>query len=353
MVHPVFRTPKSIIFYLVTWVVFIMAQVLILYYFYEFPFRYAVWDASIYLVFYSFLGLGLWYPIRFIYMSESNVYSKILNFIGLGTGTLILWQLLGSSFLSLVLSEHGNLFEFNKLVMPMRLLAGALIFMILSLAYYLIMFYTSLEDKKISEANLKAQARESELMMLKYQLNPHFLFNSLNSINSLTLSDPEKARNMIVKLSAYLRYSLESDQEYFKELKGEIDNIRRYLEIEKTRFGERINYEEFIDDSCLELKVPSMILQPLFENAIKHGVHESTDPVLIQMKCNSSDDFLNMEVRNTMLENRKLIKGTGTGLNNVGDRLFSAYRKEKLMEIAQEGNWFVVRIKIPLSLEKL
>ena len=353
MVHPVFRTPKSILFYLVTWVVFIMAQVLVLYYFYEFPLRYATWDASIYLIFYSFLGLGLWYPIRFIYMSESNVFSKILNFIGLGTGTLVLWQLLGSSFLRLVLNEHENLIDFNKLVMPMRLLAGALIFMILSLAYYLIMFYTSLEDKKISEANLKAQARESELMMLKYQLNPHFLFNSLNSINSLTLSDPEKARNMIVKLSAYLRYSLESDQEYFKELKGEIDNIRRYLEIEKTRFGERINYEEFIDDSCLELKVPSMILQPLFENAIKHGVHESTDPVLIQMKCNSSDDFLIMEVRNTMLENRKLIKGTGTGLNNVGDRLFSAYRKEKLMEIAQEENWFVVRIKIPLSLEKL
>ncbi len=158
---------------------------------------------------------------------------------------------------------------------------------------------------------------------------------------------------MIVKLSAYLRYSLESDQEYFKELKGEINNIRRYLEIEKIRFGERINYEEFIDDSCLEQKVPSMILQPLFENAIKHGVHESTDPVLIQMKCNSSDDYLNIEVRNTMLENGKLIKGTGTGLNNVRNRLFSAYMEENLLEICQEDNWFVVRIKIPLFPEKL
>ncbi|MEA1897853.1 MAG: histidine kinase, partial [Bacteroidota bacterium] len=267
MVHPVFRTPKSIIFYIVTWVVFIMAQILVLYYFYEFPFRNAIWDASIYLVFYGFLGLGLWYPIRFIYMSESKSYSKMLNFIGLGAGTLVLWQLLGSSLLRLVLNEHEQLIEFNELIMPVRLLAGALIFMILSLAYYLIIFYTSLEDRKINEVSLKAQARESELMMLKYQLNPHFLFNSLNSINSLTLSDPEKARNMIVKLSAYLRYSLESDQENFKELKREIDNIRRYLEIEKTRFGERINYEEFIDNSCLDQKVPSMILQPLFENA--------------------------------------------------------------------------------------
>lgn len=353
MLHPVFRTPKSIGFYLVTWVVFIMAQILVLYYFYDFPLKYAVLDASIYLTLYSFLGLGLWYPVRFIYMSESNVYSMILNFLGLGTGTLVLWQLLGSSFLRLVLNEHDNLVELNQLVVPMRLLAGALIFMILSLAYYLIMFYTSLEDKKINEVNLKAQARESELMMLKYQLNPHFLFNSLNSINSLTLSDPEKARNMIVKLSAYLRYSLESDQEYFKELKGEINNIRRYLEIEKIRFGERINYEEFIDDSCLEQKVPSMILQPLFENAIKHGVHESIDPVFIQMKCNSSKGFLNIEVRNTMIENKKLIKGTGTGLSNVRARLFSAYREENLMDVFQDDNCFVVKLKIPLSPDKL
>ncbi len=353
MDHPVFRTLKSSIFYLISWVVFIMAQVIVLHIFYEFPLRYTIWDASIYFILYSFFGLGLWYPIRFIYMSDSDIFSKILNFLGLGAGTLVFWQLLGSSFLGMVLNEYENLIEFNQLIMPMRLLAGALIFMIMSLAYYLIMFYTSLEDRKVNEANLKARARESELMMLKYQLNPHFLFNSLNSINSLTLSDPEKARNMIVKLSAYLRYSLESDQEYFKDLKGEIDNIRRYLEIEKTRFGKRINYEELIDDSCLEQKVPSMILQPLFENAIKHSVHESTDPVMIQIKCNSSDVFLNIEVRNTMLENKKLIRGTGMGLSNVRDRLFSAYRKENLMVVSQEDNWFVVRLKIPLSSEKL
>ncbi len=353
MVHPVFRSPKSIIFYLATWAVFIMAQVLVLYLFYDFPFRYVLWDASIYYVFYSFFGLGLWYPIRFIYMSESDVFSKILNFLGLGAGTLVLWQLLGSAFLRLVLNEHENLIKFNQLVMPIRLLAGALIFMILSLAYYLIMFYTSMEDRKINEVNLKAQARESELMMLKYQLNPHFLFNSLNSINSLTLSDPGKARNMILKLSAYLRYTLEFNGEHFKELKGEIDNIRRYLEIEKTRFGERIHYEEFIDDLCLEQKLPAMILQPLFENAIKHGVHESTDPTLIQLKCNLSDDFLNIELRNSLVENRKITRGTGTGLRNVRDRLFSAYGEQNLMDIAQEDNCFVVRLKIPRSADKL
>ncbi|MEA1898000.1 MAG: histidine kinase, partial [Bacteroidota bacterium] len=148
-------------------------------------------------------------------------------------------------------------------------------------------------------------------------------------------------------------YSLESDQENFKELKNEVDNTRRYLEIEKTRFGERINYEEFIDNSCLDQKVPSMILQPLFENAIKHGVHESTDPVVIQLKCSSSDGFLNIEVRNTMIENKKLIAGTGTGLSNVRDRLFLAYREENLMDKYQDDKWFVVRLKIPLSHDKL
>jgi len=353
MVHPVTRNSRSIVFYVATWVIFMMAQVLVLFFFYEFPFRYAIWDALVYFGILSFLGLGLWYPIRFIYMSESSVYSKILNFIGLGTGTLITWQLFGFFILELVLGGQENLDEFNQLEMPIRLLAGALIFMILSLVYYLIMFYTSLEDKKINEANLKASVRESELMRLKYQLNPHFLFNSLNSINSLTLSDPDKARNMIVKLSDYLRYSLESDQEHFKELKGEIDNIRRYLEIEKIRFGEKIHYEELIDDSCLKNKVPAMILQPLFENAIKHGVHESTESVLIQLKCKSSGDYIKIEIRNNLVVSRKITSGTGTGLNNVRARLFSTYGKENLMNIFQKDNSFIVELMIPLIPEKL
>ena len=133
--------------------------------------------------------------------------------------------------------------------------------------------------------------------MLKAQINPHFIFNSLNSISSLTLSSPEDAREMIVKMSEFLRYSLGQDSEQIS-LRVELDQIKRYLDIEKVRFGDQLVFESVMDQECLEWPVPRLILQPLFENAIKHGLYESIETVTISLAGSKKGNNILLTISN-------------------------------------------------------
>jgi two-component system, LytTR family, sensor kinase len=126
---------------------------------------------------------------------------------------------------------------------------------------------------------LKSLVKEAELHALKSQINPHFLFNSLNSISSLTMTDPLKAQEMVINLSSLMRYSLKHDQVDKVPFSEELKNNQLYLQIEKVRFGNKFNAVFDIDDKCLNANIPNMILQPLYENAIKYGVYEATEPV--------------------------------------------------------------------------
>ena len=134
------------------------------------------------------------------------------------------------------------------------------------LTYYLFESLTNLSEKKAKEARLESLIKETELKMLRSQINPHFLFNSLNSVSSLTITDPEKARDMVIKLSEFMRYALSRKDEQPVSFRSELENLRLYLNIEKVRFGDRLSIEENIDENCLEIKMPVMLLQPLYEN---------------------------------------------------------------------------------------
>jgi two-component system, LytTR family, sensor kinase len=118
---------------------------------------------------------------------------------------------------------------------------------------------------------LKSQVREGELKMLRSQINPHFLFNSLNSVSSLTVTNPLKARDMIVKLSDFMRYSLSSRNEQPVTLGNEMESLRLYLQIEKVTIRRKAQIEEEISPECLQALMPGMLLQPLYENAVNTG----------------------------------------------------------------------------------
>ena len=216
--------------------------------------------------------------------------------------------------------------------------------------YYLIIFLSSYEEKRVKETELKSLVKEAELNLLKYKINPHFLFNSLNSISSLTLSAPEKAHEMILKLSDYLRYSLQSGKDIMQSLADELDNVHLYLDIEKIRFRERIDFIEETDEECMGYKVPGMILQPLFENAIKHGVHESTETVRIKFICKIESPFILIKIRNNYVSANGYLMGTGTGLESVKNRLIIIYNRHDLMEINKKDDIFEVKLKIPVSI---
>jgi LytS/YehU family sensor histidine kinase len=189
--------------------------------------------------------------------------------------------------------------------------------------------------------------RDAELNMLKSQINPHFLFNSLNSISSLTMTNPTEAREMIIRLSDFLRYSLKHRENEYVPLKEELGRMKDYLAIEKIRFGDKLLYEFDIDGSCQEFPVPTMIFQPLFENAIRHSVYESVHPVQIRFLCSSNEGSLKAIISNDYDPDIPTRKGTGVGLQNVRQRIELAYQGKGSVYWKGENGLFTVTIVIP------
>lgn len=186
--------------------------------------------------------------------------------------------------------------------------------------------------------------------MLRSQINPHFLFNSLNSVNSLIITNPDKAREMIINLSEFMRYTLSKKDEQPVSLKSELENLKLYLEIEKVRFGDKLSTEENIDTECLETKMPVMILQPLYENAIKHGVYESTDRVRIITSAKKTNKAVEITITNNYDDTAPPKTGTGTGLINVVRRLELFYGDKASLKTTKENGIYIVLLKIPLDI---
>lgn len=351
MEHPFLRK-QFILFYFAGWVVFFALITGVLLGFYQMPIWIIVPDTLINIILFALLGIGLWYPLEFIYQSSNGYYSNLLNLTGLGLASVGLWVFSGRILSRLVFAEEGEAMNYIQQSFPLKIIAGVVIFLILILIYYLFIYLTGYEEKRLAEAELKSLAKEAELNLLKYKLNPHFLFNSLNSISSLTISAPEKAHEMILKLSEYLRYSLRSEQDYKCSLVDELNNVRLYMEIEKVRFGNRLVFVENTEEACFRQQVPAMLLQPLFENVIKHGVHDSTESIRLEFDCLIRDPFLVMMVRNNFIDTNEETISTGTGLESVRKRLYMIYNRPDLMEISKKDGIFEVNIKIPLELNR-
>jgi len=163
----------------------------------------------------------------------------------------------------------------------------------------------------------------------------------------LTLTNDEKAQDMVIKLSEFLRYSLHKNQDRNTSLQEELQSLKLYLDIEKIRFGERLCLQEDIQKDCLQKELPHMLLQPIFENAIKHGVYESTEPVSIQVEGRCAPDLLTLKISNTYDTEAVAKKGEGVGLNNVRNRLRLVYGGGELLKIQRTDTTFTVILLIP------
>lgn len=212
------------------------------------------------------------------------------------------------------------------------------------------LWYSHLDQRETNELRSESEKliREAELNNLRQQLQPHFLFNSLNSISSLIISDPEKARDMIFQLSDFLRGTLKKETQQWISLKEEFEYLRLYLEIEKVRFGNRLQTELIYPDDILNFKIPVLLLQPVVENAIKFGLYDTTGIVPISIEAISDDKYLKVIVKNPFdPETSVPLKGTGFGLDSVKRRLFLLFARADLVETGTDGQIFITKIKIP------
>lgn len=214
------------------------------------------------------------------------------------------------------------------------------------------LWFTMVEYREADERRsaMEKLAREAELSQLRQQLQPHFLFNSLNSISALAGSRPEEARKMIQQLSDFFRGTLKKDDHNLITLSEELEHLTLYLEIEKVRFGHRLRTEIECTESAMPLKLPPLLLQPVVENAIKFGLYDTLGETTIRIKAAKIDNHLDITVENPFdPTSSPPRRGTGFGLNSIRRRLYLLYARNDLLSISQKENTFSTTIKIPQS----
>ena len=213
-----------------------------------------------------------------------------------------------------------------------------------------VLWYTQQDQKENEKRKTDAEklAREAELYNLRQQLQPHFLFNSLNSINALIGLRPDEARKMIHQLSDFLRGTLKKDDQAPVTLAEELHQVQLYLDIEKVRFGHRLEAEISCDTQSGEMMLPPMLLQPIVENSIKFGLYDTTEAVTISIRAEANDNYLVLMVQNPYdAQTSRPMKGTGFGLSGVRRRLYLLFTRNDLVETHAADNIFTTIIKIP------
>lgn len=347
MLNPLAKNRQYFIGYLIVWLIVTLVQVVFFHFFLEVGFGESLADAVVFNLIFALLGISLWYVIRVKIKENLTLTELILNHLITGVATVALW--IGGAYSLMILLDPGDAsyLKFLNQSLPWRVISGIFFYLIFVLIYYILIYNDDLQQKLKTEAELNSLIQEAELDALKAQINPHFLFNSLNSISSLTITDPVKAQEMVIRLSDFMRYSLSYDRNETTTLRRELENAERYLDIEKVRFGERLKYQFSIAESCVMLPIPNMILQPLLENAVKHGVHQSIGEVMIRLDCSDSFDFATLKITNSYDPASRRIKGEGIGLNNIRKRLQLTYRRADLFEVKPGEDEFEVHIRIP------
>ncbi len=215
-------------------------------------------------------------------------------------------------------------------------------------AFYLgIKNWRSWQIERENALKSAALAQKAQLEMLRYQLNPHFLFNALNSIRASVNEDGNRARQMITQLSEFLRHSLTGVEDKEISLREELEAARNYLAIEKIRFEENLEIEYEVEEKAEEFLVPCFLLNPLIENAVKHGLQASPNPLKIKISAKLEGESLRLEVANTgSLNNLQNSNGTKIGLKNVRERLEKLYGEKGGFELKQDGEFVVAKIGI-------
>lgn len=213
-----------------------------------------------------------------------------------------------------------------------------------------LLWYTQLDQQadNTRKLDMERMAREAELNKLRQQLQPHFLFNSLNSISALTGTQPERARHMIQQLSDFLRGTLRKEEQQWTTFEEELQHLQLYLDIEKVRFGHRLQTNIDCAEDALQMKLPSMLLQPLVENAIKFGLYDTLGEVTIFISAKKVNEQLEITVRNPYDESTSAqVKGTGFGLASIQRRLFLLFARYDLLQIKKDAQQFITIISIP------
>jgi signal transduction histidine kinase len=313
------------------------------------------WVQSLLFVFpmvvvYAFLCLSAWYPCRALPLGDERAEMALVMHIAAAALSALLWVSMawalaeGFKRSTLYAGKTDLTAEHTGIIF----IAGMLLYLLSVAIHYLFAAAEASREAERRALEAEVAARDAELQALKAQLNPHFLFNSLNSVASLAATDPAGARDMCIQLGDYLRGTLKSGSG-LQPLAEELAQVRRFLRVESVRYGDRLRVVEEIEDKCLGVKVPPLLLQPLVENALKHGIGELVEggEVLIGARC--SGELLTVWVENPVDPENTSKTGAGVGLANVRHRLENVFGDTARIRSGRSGETFRAEVVIPIA----
>jgi two-component system, LytTR family, sensor histidine kinase AlgZ len=298
---------------------------------------------------YAAMCLVAWYPTRATPLHTSGFTRLVVTQLAAAGLVSSAWTFVALAYTyALSFTERFQHIRDRAALDKIFFGVGVLLYLLSVAVHYLLAAMQRSQEAEQHASEAQLLARDAELRALKAQINPHFLFNSLNSISALTTIDPLKAREMCITLADFLRSTLGLGEKSLIPLEEEMALIRRFLAVEKVRFGSRLQIEESIDPASLNCLVPPLLLQPLVENAIAHGVANLPEGgwIRIHAACNA-DSQIHLTVENNFDPEYKPKRSRGIGMSNVRERLLTRYGKEGNFTARVDGDLFRVSLSLP------
>jgi len=302
-------------------------------------------------VIYSLLCLTAYYPCRVLPLERSGLLKLLLTHFIAAMLLATLWVHLAKG-LAEGLTRWADIPQLDQRLarnLPLLWMTGVLLYALAVTFHYVALAQQA--SREAQERALEAQvlARDAELKALRAQVNPHFLFNCLHSISALTSVDAAKAREMCILLADFLRTTLRVGRQETITLEEELALIHGYLAIEKVRFGTRVRMEEQVEKDTLRLSLPPLLLQPLVENAIRHGIANLPEGGVISLSARHNQNVVAIEIENSFDPDSPSSLKTGLGLENVHRRLHTRYGNDAAISISTNDGLFTVQLRVPVQ----
>ena len=352
--HPLTAQLRRVILYLIAWIPLTALLTYLLSITHQVTVEQAAALALPLCLFYAFVCLSAWYPCRATPIDRVELEKLLARHVG---GALVasgLWVFV-AWVLAWILSSSINAFRgLNERLyseLPVVFVTGILLYLLSVFFYYVLIALEASQKAEARMMQMSILAREAELKALKAQVNPHFLFNSLNSISALTSTDAARAREMCILLGDFLRRTLGLGEKAAIPLGEEMSLIHAFLAVEKIRFGSRIQMQENIASEAMDVQVPPLLLQPLVENAVVHGIANLVEGGSIRLDARCRNGDLAIEVENTYDPEAPARRKSGVGLANVRQRLAARYGNRATFAVKTEAQQFLVSITLPVERE--
>jgi two-component system, LytTR family, sensor histidine kinase AlgZ len=347
--HPILKRRSRLVLYLAVWIVFGLLLAVVFIFGGRAPPLWSVYFSIPMAVLLGLQSLSFWYLVQSMPPGETPVVRMAVSWFTAGVVSLIVWLVIGYLWAQWLLPAGETYQEEAAGILGLLIFAGAIGISLAVLGHYLAGAFERSRTAERRALELQVLAREAELKSLRAQLDPHFLFNSLNSVAALIGKDATAARQMCFLMAQFFRKSLTLAREQSIRLADEVSLAQTFLAIEKVRFGERLRSDFDIAEDVCDVAVPPLVLQPLVENAVHHGVAHLLEGGAVCVRARRREGFLELVVENPCDPDRPPSRSTGVGLVNVRSRVETLCGHRASVDIHASEDNFRVSILLPAT----